>query len=266
MDPCTDNDDLTSLVYDYAINGWRYYITDVKRYRKFCDRRGHWILKSHSVTRSNCVLLGSVRRPFDKSVLLWHLATDFCYHKMATTSEGASRLCRKMSNYMAYLLFVNPDMLVPGARSSLLTAAYYEMLLQTKEKDVKTKIIMMMEQKWKNVEIPESATNFVGQAWQIAVELMHLPSNDTWSVIQGVWLEMLCFSASRCRGYLHASSLGNCGGEYITRVWLLLWYMGLESFAMRLQRDISIEEKRDLSGAILMPSDDKTHGRAHEGV
>jgi hypothetical protein len=43
---------------------------------------------------------------------------------------------------------------------------------------------------------------------------------------------MLCFSASRCRGYLHAKSLGT-GGEYLSYVWLLLWFMVLESVAER---------------------------------
>lgn len=43
-----------------------------------------------------------------------------------------------------------------------------------------------------------------------------------WKVIRGVWIQMLCFSASRCRGYLHAKSLGS--GR------------GLEMFAERHQR------------------------------
>jgi len=51
-----------------------------------------------------------------------------------------------------------------------------------------------------------------------------------WRVIQGVWVEMLCFSAGRCRGYLHAKSLGK-GGEYLSYVWLLLAYMGMETLA-----------------------------------
>jgi hypothetical protein len=56
-----------------------------------------------------------------------------------------------------------------------------------------------------------------------------------WAVIQGVWVEMLCFSAGRCRGYLHAKSLGN-GGEYLSYVWLLLSYMGMETMPERMQR------------------------------
>jgi hypothetical protein len=56
-----------------------------------------------------------------------------------------------------------------------------------------------------------------------------------WQVIKGVWIEMLCFSAYRCRGYLHAKSLAY-GGEFLTVVSLLVSHAGLETFAERQQR------------------------------
>jgi hypothetical protein len=46
---------------------------------------------------------------------------------------------------------------------------------------------------------------------------------------------MLCFSAGKCRGYLHAKSLGS-GGEYLTFVSLLMSHAGLETYAERQQR------------------------------
>ncbi|GJN04574.1 hypothetical protein PR202_ga22136 [Eleusine coracana subsp. coracana] len=67
----------------------------------------------------------------------------------------------------------------------------------------------------------------------------------TWSVIQGVWVEMLCFSAGRCRGYLHAKSLGT-GGESL--VWLLREYMGMETLAHRMQR-AEFQDEGDLGAA-----------------
>lgn len=56
-----------------------------------------------------------------------------------------------------------------------------------------------------------------------------------WELIEGVWVEMLCNSASRCRGYLHAKSLGQ-GSELLSYVWLLLSHMGMDIFADRFQR------------------------------
>jgi hypothetical protein len=65
-----------------------------------------------------------------------------------------------------------------------------------------------------------------------------------WRVIQGVWVEMLCFSAGRCRGYLHAKSLGK-GGEYLSYVWLLMSYMGMETLADRMQLVQGAEEEEE---------------------
>jgi hypothetical protein len=42
-----------------------------------------------------------------------------------------------------------------------------------------------------------------------------------------VTVEMLCYSASRSHGYLHAKSLGH-GVEFLTNVWLLWWCMGMQ--------------------------------------
>jgi hypothetical protein len=49
-----------------------------------------------------------------------------------------------------------------------------------------------------------------------------------------VWLGMLCYSASMCRGYLHAKSLGE-GGEFVSFVWLVLSLKGGKTLADKLQ-------------------------------
>jgi hypothetical protein len=69
----------------------------------------------------------------------------------------------------------------------------------------------------------------VSNAYELAKVLIDL-DNDTrmWEVIQGVWVEMLCYSASRCRGYLHAKGL-SVAGEFLTNVWLLWWCMGMQT-------------------------------------
>jgi len=56
---------------------------------------------------------------------------------------------------------------------------------------------------------------------------------------------MLCFSAGRCRGYLHAKSLGQ-GGEYLSYVWLLMSYMGMETLGEKMQRTKLQEEASNI--------------------
>lgn len=76
--------------------------------------------------------------PFDWSVLVWHLATDLCLHHQKTSSAAAARLpaarfSKLISNYMIYLLFIRPDMLMLGTRQGIFTAACYDIGLMLKD-------------------------------------------------------------------------------------------------------------------------------------
>uniref|UniRef100_A0A8R7VEG7 DUF4220 domain-containing protein n=1 Tax=Triticum urartu TaxID=4572 RepID=A0A8R7VEG7_TRIUA len=79
--------------------------------------------------------------------------------------------------------------------------------------------------------------SFIHQAWLLVQSLLGDVGDETkmWEVIQGVWVEMLCFSAGRSRGYLHAEALGT-GVEYISYVWVLLTFYGMETFPDKLER------------------------------
>jgi uncharacterized phage-associated protein len=78
----------------------------------------------------------------------------------------------------------------------------------------------------------------IDDAWALAQILLHNNGDEKkmWEEIQRVWVEMLCFSASRCRGYLHAKALGE-GGEFLSYVWLTLFHMGMETFTDKLHRE-----------------------------
>lgn len=262
------------------------YVQDVDTYRRFSDSRGEWTLHNEGALRkgdelqqeralrrevelrkkegffTNTGLVSSLRRPFDESVIVWHLATDLCFFHHADNGSEDNRRCREISNYMAYLLFVNPEMLVPGARRRVFNVAYQQVrqtLVEdeppededdlTKKKvpvggmeDMARRIIFKMEE-----SADGTGPGLVRDAWELARELIDL-GGDTdegkekmWRVIRGAWVEMLCFSAGRCRGFLHAKNLGT-GGEYLTYVWLLRAYMGMETLAQRIQ----ITEEGDL--------------------
>jgi hypothetical protein len=206
---------------------------------------------------SPLVLMSSVSRPFDESVLVWHLATDFCFHllqvqgdpsRATATATATARRCIEMSNYMAYLLFVKPEMLMPGARRKLFRDACRELVGLLEEdrpdaprargkRDLAHKVVQLLKRDGDDV-LGSAGVGVVRRAWCVAEKLVDSHSGDEekmWTVIQGVWVEMLCFSASRCKGYLHAKGLGT-GGEYLSYVWLLLLYMGMETLAEKMQR------------------------------
>ncbi|KAL6843031.1 hypothetical protein ACP4OV_027344 [Aristida adscensionis] len=280
---------VTERVHGHVFRGWKDDVCDVAGYRRFNDSRGQLTLR-----REECGSGGggthlerSLRMPFDESVLLWHLATDFCYYDHVDAGGELTRRSRAISNYMAYLLFVKPEMLMPGARRRLFRTTYLELkeLLKDKpppppptthdgtedtEKQAppppppppavgsKEELGRKIVQKLKNPN-NSSESDLVHRAWRLAKELMELPTEEKrWSVIEGVWVEMLCFSAGRCRGYLHARSLGT-GGEYLSYVWLLLTFMGMETLAERTQRT-ELPAEGDAGGVPAPPAKDDDGG------
>ncbi|KAL6601574.1 hypothetical protein ACP70R_044794 [Stipagrostis hirtigluma subsp. patula] len=271
---CSSTPSITKLVLQHVKTGWKNYIQDAASYIKFNDYRGQWTLMK--CNKSNNEELGwSLKRPFDESILLWHMATDFCFylskfqkHQCAFAAEVPTLCsalpkspassppsyqtkpqcgeltyckavqCRQMSNYMIYLLFINPEMLLPGSRRNLFTTAYGELqgiLKGCKPTVEEIDIIERIKTAVKPTD-DSKGEGFINDAWVLAEKLQALGDEKKWEVIQGVWVEMLCFSASRCRGYLHAKALGT-GGELLTYVWLLLSCMGMETLTERSQRE-----------------------------
>ncbi|KAF7051823.1 hypothetical protein CFC21_060018 [Triticum aestivum] len=216
---------ITGVVRQHVEDGWKNYICGAESYRKFNELRGQWALRRHKQ------IGWSLKMNFDKSVLLWHIATDLCFYHPNTSHQcrqqaEATLRSREISNYMIYLLLIRPEMLMLGSRSDLFTMASNQIGKDMTEEILAGEILSM----------PPSSDNMISDARRLAQELMVLDSEeDRWIVIQGVWVEMLCYSASRCRGYLHAKSLGD-GGECLTTIWLLLAVMGMETLADRNHR------------------------------
>ncbi|KAF7012177.1 hypothetical protein CFC21_026396 [Triticum aestivum] len=247
MKPIYSCEEITELVRQHVESLWKHCILDNETYSWHNDTRGEWTL-----TSKRCLgeLGWSIRRPFDESIILWHLATDLCFQAIDLMFHGevtspddreCARRCREMSNYMMHLLFDNPEMLMPGSRKSLFTRAYQELedMLRYEEE------ARLNEDQITLLVFERCHRGITGDALRLAESLLvdayHGDATRMWKVIQGVWVEMLCFSAGRCRGYLHAETLGT-GVEYLSYVWVLLAHAGMETFPEKLQREgLSVE-------------------------
>jgi hypothetical protein len=84
------------------------------------------------------------------------------------------------------------------------------------------------------LDIEEHKSFHIKEACKLAKELLEMDEATRWKLMYRVWLGMLCYSASMCRGYLHAKSLGE-GGEFLSFVWLMLALKGAKSLADKLQ-------------------------------
>lgn len=266
MKSCSSSSIITELVLGHVKCWWKKHIVDVASYRRFNDHRGQC-----TIHHTGCYqdLAWSVNKPFDESVLLWHIATDLCFFENGDQSVSQQKAtgCREISNYMIYLLFINPEMLLPGTRRNLFMKANAELEEILKDDKASLKAILkggkpslmeilkgkkpfpqFLKEKGPSpqdierglmdiiiAKYPTAQEGFIQDAWRISQVLLALGDEKMWEVIEGVWVEMLGFSASRCRGFLHAKSMGT-NIELLTYIWFLLSRMGMETFPERLQR------------------------------
>lgn len=229
---------IVELVYGHVRNGWERYIHNAATYKRFNSRRGQWALRHKPEMR------WSVDMSFDRSVLLWHVATDLCFHHPSTTSLGLERATRSrvISNYMAYLLSIHPEMLMPGTRNHIFMVACDDvefMLglageLPRDETGIARRILAGEQRPLEDGADIKRA--LLSNACKLAKALMELyDEGERWNVVQEVWVEMLCYSAGRCSGYVHAKSMSE-GPELLSHVWFVLSFMGMETIADRFQK------------------------------
>ncbi|CAN6362318.1 unnamed protein product [Urochloa humidicola] len=250
----------------------------------------NWALSEDLQDKCGPEIRRSLRGSFDRSVVVWHMATDLCFRTEPTSGSAGSPPWRcwpsflrvgtrrrtntmaapesddaellhhhmncaaSISNYMAHLLNSHPEMLLTGSRQHLVTEAISEMekVLSVMHKEdstgrqaspeVLTRIIEVLAPLSgikKKVLLPAGATNVplfqIPQACGLAKELCEIgDARVRWHLMYRVWLGMLCYSASMCRGYLHAKSLGE-GGEFLSYLWLVLSLRGAKTLADKLQ-------------------------------
>ncbi|CAL5092301.1 unnamed protein product [Urochloa decumbens] len=239
---------ISVLVREHAEYGWKVCILDPATYRRFNNNlRGQETLKKHHLL--DLEQLGwSINLPFDECVLLWHVATNLCsFHHTNTSSQGAMvpmsrRNSELISNYMIYLLLIYPEMLMPGTRQDLFMLACMDIELMIKDEppsssslDERSIAQWIVSRIMEQDHLATNSSRIISNALKLAKVLSDLSNaTEKWDVIQGVWVEMLCYSASVCRGYEHAKSLSH-GVEYLTNVWLLWSLMGMETLSDKLR-------------------------------
>jgi hypothetical protein len=248
----------TGLVRQHVKDGWKHNIHNADGYKRFNNIRRFDTQLGHLGWSSSV--------PFDHSVLIWHIATDLCFHypvKFPHGEEGDTRhrsSSREISNYMIYLLCARPEMLMPGTRPGLFCVAGNEIediLSHSSEPPLDTEESLAREIISVVKSTPAATTySVIHDACRLAEALMMLDDKERWTVIQSMWVEMLCYSAARCRGYLHAKSLGE-GGECLTSIWLLWSFMGMETLADQLQRPQPSQEE----GGVGAPPASRSQGR-----
>jgi len=85
--------------------------------KKICSARGEWVLQNTEGAIDSSNLMHYIRDvDYDQSLILWHIATDLCYYNSESPesdddSKNRREICKMLSDYMLYLLIMQPTMM-----------------------------------------------------------------------------------------------------------------------------------------------------------
>ncbi|KAH7546098.1 hypothetical protein FEM48_Zijuj01G0164600 [Ziziphus jujuba var. spinosa] len=206
---------------------------DKVRRSKHTDKRGEWALSRYP--DGDIFKWSVVDRDFDKSIIIWHLAIEICYHSDVRDQDSnpGIKMGRLLSNYMMYLLAIRSHMLCVTTSEIVFQYACKKLTAFLKTSDSLTKDVRTActELQARNVvdeesEAAEDKETMVTRGWNVLGDAKMLSEyllkrgGDRWVMICSVLVEMLCFVASKCPADYHSEQLRR-GGEIVTHIWLL---------------------------------------------
>ncbi|CAK7323734.1 unnamed protein product [Dovyalis caffra] len=267
------SDDLKKLVFTHLKEKFRLMMSILSGEAEAESNRYESELKALCICRGDRALQNSdffdylswsVEVEFDQSILIWHIATDLCYHSDPdeTEKEDNRKISQKLSQYMLYLLVMRPFMLPMGigkiryldtckevrnffeeresvlgdfqtskgrSLNSWLSAINPFSKGKSKLDESKACEVLLNV----NTQVPpikvkgDRSKSVLFDACKLASQLQDISDREgKWNLVCNVWVEMLAYAASRCKGNYHAQQLRQ-GGELLTHVWLLMAHFGL---------------------------------------
>ncbi|KAL3746220.1 hypothetical protein ACJRO7_015211 [Eucalyptus globulus] len=200
---------------------------DKKRDLQPFKKRGEWTLEAHGIQEKKG-LSDSIATEFDKSIIIWHIATEVLY-TMESEKPDACRGSKLLSDYMIYLLDLHPYTLSLSLSTADIILEYARCTLRPffRYQDPKELISILSSP---DGDVPNplelSKPTWITRDWNMLLKVQKLvvdlsTMDNKWELISSIWVEMLCYAAYNCRVYHHENLLTG-GGELITHVWLIL--------------------------------------------
>ncbi|KAF7111700.1 hypothetical protein CFC21_111683 [Triticum aestivum] len=182
---------------------------------------------------------------FQKSVLIWHIATRIFLNdpavksKLVNKDKDMAEAVHTLSNYMMYLLIEHPGMLPVNAAARDLFRQTCTSYIQGSTSAVKLESwITRLYEEGTHQGISELCRDLTQASWDASpgeamlvkswvlahIMLdMELGLTHKIVIIGAAWTEMLCYAATNATEQFHGRQLSN-GGEFLTHILLLNKY------------------------------------------
>lgn len=207
---------------------------DIKAKKKIMQCVVQWLDKHdrfEGLARGRRPRLGTefemiLRGPFEHAILQLHLFTD--YHiRGLRDGEGSSlhstgerthllSICEEISNYMMYLLVVNPSMLPVSTTAEDTLALFNDKVFSTSKGHIRE----VLRQDWKAGEIEGKI--LLGVRALLDYADPELTIDDLLEEIKEIWIRLLVYAAGKSQAEAHAQQMSKGGGELLTFIWLLM--------------------------------------------
>ncbi|KAL5783652.1 hypothetical protein ACOSP7_008681 [Xanthoceras sorbifolium] len=200
--------------------------------KKISSARGDWILRDKSYRDKLMPYVTEVA--YDESLLLWHIATELLYYsaddKVTSENYNDREFSKVLSDYMLYLLVMQPSMMSAVAGIGKIRFRDTKSLKPNQEKEACKKILDVNTYVKPVTVKGDRSKSVLFDASMLAKELkiIYLEDckEDKWKLLSRIWVELLSYAACNCNARTHAQQVSK-GGEFITFVWLLMAHFGL---------------------------------------
>ncbi|KAL3744138.1 hypothetical protein ACJRO7_013402 [Eucalyptus globulus] len=240
--------------YEYIKWNWALYrmgpVSLSKKLKKSVLEELKWSFTRYNASNK---IRQSIETAFDKSIVVWHIATDICYHHLSDEKESSEQRrhlnndespdsqsrSKLISDYMMYLLVIRPKML------STITGSIVFRHACRRVKEIRRSPVTMESQLADSIFNHEQSSMSSGQGqdhntlvtlgWDVISDAQGHVRNllarpDRWKLVNSMWMEMLCYAgvtvgrlttpSRTVRLSRHTDQLRR-GGELITLIWLI---------------------------------------------
>ncbi|KAF8406861.1 hypothetical protein HHK36_005982 [Tetracentron sinense] len=181
---------------------------DVVVRKQLCTRRD-------ALIQENECFREFIEAEFDQIILLWHIATDLCFHSDSPETQSSTdcKISKLVSEYMLFFLVMCPFMLLNGISQIRFQDTCAEAMNFFNErksiKDRKTACNTMFEVETEILlsEVKGDRSKLVLFDASRLAKLLESLKERKWETMSEVWVELLSYAASQCRGTYHAQQL-----------------------------------------------------------
>ncbi|XP_065867385.1 uncharacterized protein [Euphorbia lathyris] len=234
--------------------------TDFTERKRLCSQKGEQVLTEWMQFELDYIgdtpgpsyaarIHKSMEAEFDESVLVWHIATDLCYHSDLyknpnIVESGECKASKTLSDYLLYILLECHPMLPYCIGSKMRyrdthreATKFFNEQRKLLEGDHQVcnmeMIVRACTSRTFDVKGREDRNDqsVFGEGCRLAGCLLMLRpyeawEKEKWEMIRDVWVEMVCYAAIHCSFNEHAKQLRQ-GGEFLTHVCLLMTHLGI---------------------------------------